>query len=292
MRVALIFDSARPETTGIYFCRAAKQLGLAAEHWWLRDADRIPGGYDLYLRVDHGDDYERPLPVHCRPAVFYAIDTHLPHSWRKIRRMARRFEALCCCHQRAAHALGAAWVPLACDPEWHRPLPGPRRWDIGFVGTEGGIPRKFVLQALREQYPISQIGSAPYERISEIYSQAKIGFNYSIADDVNMRAFEVMASGCLLVTNAIRDDDYAQLGLEAGRHFVAYRSLREMPGLVAYYLTHAEERDVIARRGCETVRQHHTYRERFKQLWAYLAAQGLVRALTVDGKDTQACTSS
>ncbi|MBI3331169.1 MAG: hypothetical protein HYZ96_03550, partial [Candidatus Omnitrophica bacterium] len=92
MRLALIFDKTRPDTTGVHVERAARALGIAADHWWLRDADRIPEAYDLYLRIDHGDDYAVALPQRLRPAVFYAIDTHLPHSWRKIRRVARRYD--------------------------------------------------------------------------------------------------------------------------------------------------------------------------------------------------------
>ena len=42
MKLALIFDKTRPDTTGGYFERACRTLGVAADHWWLRDAERIP----------------------------------------------------------------------------------------------------------------------------------------------------------------------------------------------------------------------------------------------------------
>ena len=82
MRLALIFNTTRPDTIGIYVARACRALSLAADHWELSQAGQIPPSYDLYLRIDHGDDYFTPLPAGRRPAVFYAIDTHLPHSWK------------------------------------------------------------------------------------------------------------------------------------------------------------------------------------------------------------------
>ena len=120
MRVALIFDRSRADTTGGYVERAAYALGLTADHWWLRDAKRIPASYDWYLRVDHGDDYLLALHERLRPAIFYAIDTHLPHSWRKIQRMAPRYDLVCCAQASAASQLrNGEWLPLACDPELH-----------------------------------------------------------------------------------------------------------------------------------------------------------------------------
>ena len=120
MRIALIFNTTRPDTTGIYVARACRTLGLTFDQWQLKDADRIPEGYDLYLRIDHGDDYFVRLPDRLRPSAFYAIDTHLPHSWRKIRRVAGRFDAVFCAHREGAECLPRAeWLPVACDWELH-----------------------------------------------------------------------------------------------------------------------------------------------------------------------------
>jgi hypothetical protein len=267
MAIALIFDRTRPDTIGTYFERACRALGLAYDHWWLCDADRIPAAYDLYLRIDHGDDYLTVLPPRLRPAVFYAIDTHLPKSWRKIRRTAAQYDAVFCCHRSGASRLPVAeWLPVACDWEWHGD-PGLRRSvDIAFVGMDGGIPRKFYLQALRERYPNSLIGPADHTRLAAIYGQARIGFNYSIADDVNMRAFEVMAAGALLVTNALSHDDLRALGLEDGRHLVLYRTPEELFERIDHFLSRHEERARIAQAGCDAVRRRHTYAQRLEQL--------------------------
>ena len=136
MRLALIFDRTRPDTTGIYFERACRALGLAYDAWRLGDRKEIPATYDLYLRIDHGDDYLMQLPDRLRPAVFYVIDTHLAHNWRKIRRIAPRYDLVCCAQAEAARLLpNGRWLPLACDPVWHGGAEGAGAVRIQYGGS-------------------------------------------------------------------------------------------------------------------------------------------------------------
>ena len=269
MRVALIFNKTRPDTTGVYYERACQALGVAYDQWWLRDAPQIPARYDLYLRIDHGDDYFTPLPARLRPAVFCVFDTHLRHSWRKISRTAPWYDIVFCCHRDAAQRLaGAEWLPVACDPALHAGVAHAPVWDVAFVGTDGGVPRKFYLQALRERYPNSSIGGADYRHMGSIYGKARIGFNYSIAHDVNMRIFEILAAKRLLLTNALPHDDLRRLGLEDRRHLLLYRSPEELFRLIDHHLAHPEEGRAIAEAGAGVVQARHTYAHRLEQLLA------------------------
>lgn len=266
MRLALVFDKVREDTLGVYFERACQALGIPYAHCWTRDTGAIPRGCELYVRIDHGD-YQDDLPEWARPRIFYASDTHLPKSWKRISAIAKRYDLVCCAHRKGAEALAnGVWVPVACDPELHGTHPLPKRWDVAFVGTEGGVPRKFYLQALRERYANSFIGHAPHTELGAIYSQAKIGFNYSIRDDVNMRMFEILCSGTLLVTNGLAHDDLVRLGLRGGEHLVTYRRPRELFELIDYYLDHDQEREAIALRGTQHVHRHHTYHHRLHQI--------------------------
>ena len=272
MRIAVLFNKTRPDTTGIYFERAGRALGHTVDHWSLDDASRIPASYDLYLRIDYGDDYSLELPPRLRPMAFYAIDTHLPGKLRKIRRVADRSDFVMCCHQDATARLReAVWLPLACDWELHHAPDGPPAWDVGFVGQDGGIPRKFILQAIRERYPNSFVGTAEHTRLGEIYGRCRIGFNYSIGRDVNMRLFEVLAAGALLVTNDTGTDDLKALRLADRAQLVLYRNPRQLMELLDYYLLHDEERRRIAQAGSEAVREHHTYAHRMRRLLALCA---------------------
>ena len=292
MRIALIFDASRSDTTGVYFERACHVLGVPCDHWWLRDAAQIPADYDLYLRIDHGDDYTTALPDSLRPLVFYAIDTHLPHSWPKIRRLARRYDLVCCAQANAGGELrNAVWLPLACDPGLHCGESGPAVWDVAFVGTEGGVPRKFYLQVLRERYPDSFIGAADHRQLGSIYGRARIGFNYSIADDVNMRIFEVLAAKTLLVTNALTRDDLDRPGLQDRRHLALYRRPSELFETIEYFLTHEDARRRIAEAGHAAVLERHTYVHRMRQLLS-TASQRLGLSMPIERAEVLTCASS
>lgn len=266
MRLALVFDKVREDTLGIYFERACRALGIPYAHVWTREAGSIPRGCELYLRIDHGD-YQDDLPEWAHPRIFYASDTHLPKSWKRISAVAKRYDLVCCAQREGAQRLrNGVWVPHACQVELHGRRPLPKRWDVAFVGTEGGVPRKFYLQALRERYPNSFIGHAPHTALGAIYSQAKIGFNYSIRDDVNMRMFEILCSGTLLVTNRLSGDDLTRLGLREGEHLVSYRSPQELMARIDDYLTCEEPRERIASNGMAEAQRAHTYQHRLQQI--------------------------
>lgn len=277
MRVIMIYNQTRPDTTGIYFQRACVRLGVATEHYALTDASRIDAeAGDLFLRVDHGDDYRVLLPPALRPSVFYAIDTHMRKSRPKIARLAPTFDLVFCAHRDAAERLGAEWLPVGCDLEFHGAASREIAWDVAFVGTPGGVPRKFYLQALRERYPRSRIGPADHRELGAIYSRAAIGFNYSIAGDVNMRVMEVLAAGAMLLTNPLPRADLERLGLRDGQHLVTYRNPEHLVTLLNYYLAHPAEREAIACAGAAVVRAQHTYDHRMRRMLD--AAETLLQA--------------
>ena len=278
MRVALVFDRDREDTIGIYFQRAFRHTRHRVDHFWLRDAARIPDDYDLYFRIDHGD-YRHDLPSRLRPRAFWVCDTHLEQSYKRIVRQAPRYDVVFCALREGAKRLRrrgveALWIPgAACDPELHRQLPLPRIYDVGFVGHDGGVPRKLYLQALRERYANSWIGQAPHLRLSEIYSQTKIGFNYAIRNEtLTMRAFEVMACGALLLSNPVDPEALTRLGARAGEHFVVYRTPTELFGLIDRYLAHDREREAIAACGQQLALSRHTYWHRLQQMLPHLEA--------------------
>ncbi|MBI4342356.1 MAG: glycosyltransferase [Candidatus Omnitrophica bacterium] len=270
MRIAIFFNPS-PGTIGEYFRRALAGLGHAVDHFTIAEAARCPGGYDLHLRIDHGD-YAEDIPAWLHPAAFYVVDAHLARSWVGIQRQATRYELVFCAQRRAAQQLARAhWVPLGCDPEIHRPRGGAARYDVAFVGTDGGVPRKFLLQELRERFPQSFIGRAPYDRMAELYSGSKIGFHYiectsPLKDHVSMRVYEVLASGTMLLANALEAGAFEAVGLRDRQELAVYRTPGELFELAAYYLAREAERRRIAAAGHRLVAERHTYRHRAEQI--------------------------
>jgi len=131
------------------------------------------------------------------------------------------------------------------------------------------------------------------------YTRSRIVFNRSIANDLNMRVFEALASGSLLITNRLNDndagtggrgdtekerhgewetrgegdtettapDDNGQLTLfQDGIHLVTYADDNELCERMEYYLSHDEERERIAAAGRQCVLAQHTYAHRVQAL--------------------------
>jgi hypothetical protein len=271
MKIALFYNRS-PGTIGEYFHRALSELGESVEHFNVSEADRCEGPYDLYWRVDHGD-YTEDLPERLRPRAFYIVDAHLAKSWRSIRRQAPGYDTVFCAQRRAAELLPRAhWVPLGCDPALHRGTPnGSASYDVAFVGADGGVPRKFYLEELRQRYPRSFIGRAPHTEMPAIYGRSKIGFHYiectsPLRDHVSMRVYEILAGGSLLMANALEAQAFESVGLRDGQELVVYRSPSELFRLIDHYLAHEAERRRIAEAGQRAALTSHTYRQRVERM--------------------------
>lgn len=267
MRIAVFFDKQREDTTGVYFERALKATPHEIKHFWLKDAEKINPDFDFYLRIDHGD-YKYDLPPRLRPSAFYAVDTHLKKPYKKIRGQAAHCDFIFCAQKKGAEKLkkeigaNAFWIPLGCDPAVHKNLNLKKRFDIAFVGTDGkNNPRVGLLKLLARKYPNSFIGRADYRLMSNLYGSAKIAFNYSINNDINMRIFEAMACGTMMITNRIKNNGFEELFIDK-EHLVTYKDKHELIKLIDYYLTRDGERDRIAAKGCELMLSRNTYRYR------------------------------
>ena len=93
----------------------------------------------------------------------------------------------------------ADWLPLACDPAIHAKHELAKRYEVAFVGNVFPGPRSELLEVIRRRYLRTFIGQRYFEEMARTYSAARIVFNRSISNDVNMRVFEAMACGSLLL---------------------------------------------------------------------------------------------
>jgi glycosyltransferase involved in cell wall biosynthesis len=275
-RVALIFDDhIRPDTTGVYVHRALAELVDVVQFQPGQGEDIPVSGFDLYLSID--DDTEHRLPDALRPRAYWAIDTHRDFPARFQRALASDFvfaaqrdgaERL-----RAAGVSSASWLPLACDPEIHCRHDVPTQFDVSFVGHTCPGPRDELLELIRRNFPNHFIGQAYFDEMARIYSASRIVFNRSIKNDVNMRVFEALACGSLLVTNDLTDNGQAEL-FQDGVHAVMYREPHELRDKIRYYLAHEEERETIAAAGRAEALAKHTYRHRMERLLEQVAGSG------------------
>lgn len=267
MKLAIIYDVFRKDTLGEHYKKALSRASCGVEHFWLKDSSRIEPVFDAYLRIDDGD-YKYDIPHDkLKPSFFYASDVHLKKPFLAIKKAVRFYDHVFCAQYdgylklKSIYGDKISWLPHACDNELHRDLSCERKLDIAFVGNDGGLPRKFLLQEIRERFPNSYIGNAPYTDIAGIYSRAKVGFNYSIANDINMRMFEVMGCGAMLLTNYINGNGFDSLFIDK-KDLVIYNSPKEIFSMIDFYLKNEESRTAIANAGKQLVNSEHTYSKR------------------------------
>ncbi len=237
--VAVIFDtSLRPETAGVY-CRRALERFVEVQHFQPHELDRIPRtGFDLYLNIDDGLRYH--LPADCRPCAFWAIDTHL--DFDRCREKAPRFDVVFAAQRDGVELLrgigvqSASWLPLACDPDVHRKHDDvAKQYDVAFVGNVFPGPRGDLLGLIQRRYRSSFVGQCYFDDMARTYSAARIAFNRSIRNDVNMRVFEAVACGSMLMTNDLGENGLGEL-FRDGVHLATYRGGDDLLDKLAFYL--------------------------------------------------------
>jgi len=241
---------------------------IEVEHFVPGELGEVPNsGFDLYINVDDGLRYD--WPKHLKPSVCWIIDTHIDFDWSL--KKARNFDFVFAAQRDGAAALrhagiaSAKWLPLACDPELHRPHDVEHAFDVAFVGNVFPGPRLELIESIRRKFDRTFVGNAYRDEMARVYSASRIVFNRSVVNDVNMRVFEAIACGSLLVTNDLAENGQSEL-FESGTHVVTYHDSDELIDRIRYFLTHSEERQRIARAGRARVLSEHTYLHRMVDL--------------------------
>jgi 2-polyprenyl-3-methyl-5-hydroxy-6-metoxy-1,4-benzoquinol methylase/GT2 family glycosyltransferase len=291
-RLALVYDDqTRPETTGTY-CRRALEKLVEVTFFHPTQLSAVPReGFDLYLNIDDGMRYHWPAEL--RPCAWWAIDTHMDFAW--CLEKARGFDFVFAAQRDGAALLrregiaSARWLPLACDAQIHGriaeseervgngndgepPSPqaspggrGRKEYDICFVGNLMPGARSDLVRLIEQHFKSVYVGQAYFEEMARIYSASRIIFNRSVKNDINMRVFEALASGSLLMTNDLAENGQAEL-FRDGVHLATYHEGHDLLDKLRYYLRRDKVRERIAAAGRQEVLAKHTYRHRLEEI--------------------------
>ncbi|HQE83660.1 MAG TPA: glycosyltransferase [Candidatus Hydrogenedentes bacterium] len=254
--------------------------------------EALPKGFSphLYLWVDSGPKQIAPdIQRLAMPKACYLIDTHLAPQIRI--EIARHFDFVFLAQKaqvplfQDAGIANVYWLPLACSPELHDVGSLERRHDVGYIGRVQDDPherRRRLLARVRERFPNHVTGQQWPADMARTYAQSKIVINAAVQNDLNMRVFEAMASGALLITDSA--EGLVDL-FEEGTHFVLYHSENELCELIEHYLHDGAARERIAQQGQEFVLNHHTYEQRMEQLLGCVfEAAGLLGGLSGESR--------
>jgi Glycosyl transferases group 1 len=170
---------------------------------------------------------------------------------------------------------GAFLLPYAVRREFFDGPELPREFALGWVGqTDGPFyqARAEWLPKLARHFHTND-WSRPYsvQEVAETYRRSMVVVNIGRDDfpqDANLRVFEVLGSGALLLTSL--PSELEELGFREGEHFIGYRDHREIIGLVRKYLDDDPGRARIAAAAREVVLSEHTYDRRAEQLLSRL----------------------
>jgi len=172
---------------------------------------------------------------------------------------------------RAAGHPGAHFIPHAIEASHYSDEEPSRVFDIGWVGQTSGPlyrTRERLLPVLSRAFKMNDWRSRyEPEEMARIYRQSKIVVNIARDDfpqDANLRVFEAMAAGALLLTTL--PTELAQIGFEDGVHFAGFREEAEILPLVRKYLLEESVRRRIAEAARHKVLSEHSYDRRVEAI--------------------------
>jgi glycosyltransferase involved in cell wall biosynthesis len=203
------------------------------------------------------------------PKVLIVGDTHhMGQPLQKLIRYAREepFDAVIFDHTRhharffiEAGVRNVQWLPAvdyAYNPREIKEAPSHALTFVGQVGRYHPY-RCAVIEHLRASgLPIETLRGTP-KQAADIYADSQLTLNVSLNGDLNLRVFESLAAGGLLLTDGLAEPSGLPTLFEDRKHLVFWRSAEELVELIKYYLAHPAEALAIRRAGqTEIVKNH------------------------------------
>lgn len=156
------------------------------------------------------------------------------------------------------------WLPLGCDPQIHAPTETSTRYDLSFVGSLLPDTRRHrLLERLSHAINI-HCERCFLDEMSAVFSASRMVFNNAVQQDLNMRFFEVLATGSLLLSDLAEGSGQAELFV-AGSEYACYHDAN-IVDVALHYLHDEPLRRKVAARGQDLVRRAHTYAHRMEDL--------------------------
>ncbi|MBC7390269.1 MAG: glycosyltransferase family 1 protein, partial [Opitutaceae bacterium] len=212
------------------------------------------------------DVFELNIPVAC-----FQIDTNL--AARQRAKASRPFDITFVFHP-GYENLFKKWgvtntllVPHAIEKHLFPYFLSEKKYEIGWVGrtdVNNYKLRRQILPILCDRFKMND----PFRQYSqsemiEVYSQSSIVVNISKDDflqDANIRCFEAMASGALLITHM--PSELSEIGFEEGKHFIGFIDSSDLVDKIEFYLLNNLLADKIAKEAKNLVLNNHTYNAR------------------------------
>jgi len=156
------------------------------------------------------------------------------------------------------------WLPLGCDPEIHFRYPVNKCYDIGFSGGYIVGARRWNLMNVLGQNFNFNFERLFWDDMARMFSESKLVFNNAFKDDLNMRYFEALSIGSLMLADMAHGSGLEELFI-AGEDYALYTD-DTIVDVARSYLTDDDKREQIARNGRALVHSAHTYAHRMHDM--------------------------
>jgi hypothetical protein len=216
--------------------------------------------------------------------VVYLIDNRLPHEAEKedpaATELLKRGAVVACAQKPDAERIGAKWLPLAVTPGYRPPdKPVEKLYDVGFVGYVRDEGRERILRHVARHFKVG-IGQGLFgDDAVSLYWQSRVGLNIptqygspTAYDSANMRCFEILATGTLLVTSG--ESYLDELHLVPLINYYFYKTADELIETIRVVIGmqqhHPDKVAEVGPNGAKVAQAYHTYRHRAEQVLSWL----------------------
>ncbi len=186
----------------------------------------------------------------------------------------RLFDIVFCAQKGAVDALrdegiNTEWLPYAFDTTLVNDPGAEKHYEVAFVGSLNLPPsqgnRRAILAELERHFHLNDYRTPVFgDEMVRTYNRARIIVNIPAPYSFNMRTFEALPTGALLMTRAVGNGQDELF--KDGTHLVTYRDTADLIDKIRYYLRRDTEREEIAAAGRREVLARHTYEHRAAQV--------------------------
>lgn len=150
------------------------------------------------------------------------------------------------------------YMPYAVNHVF-KPIEVDLKYDVSFIGNLKFKERIRRIELLRKRFNIFVSNNSFMDEANLLMNQSKIIFNTCDGKEINMRVFEALGTGRLLVTEKV---DYLDELFIDKKHLITYSDDEQLIEKLEYYLANDLERESIAKAGNLELKKNHTYKKR------------------------------
>lgn len=216
---------------------------------WLPDISKSKK-YKIFWSIDPHMELQRHLEFSRKSKIQMHLNAQIPYI--------KHFEGT---------ADEYIWWPTAVDTRWFIPDETIEKdVDLGFIGSVIS-DRQPILNFLHETVGLTPFSGIIGKEMIDILNRFKLGFNKTIADDINMRIVETTACKVPIVTNLTPGLDKMYV---LDQDLMTYKSHKEMVGVCQWLIKDQKAREQLATNGFNQTLKNHTYLNRCKQIYEQL----------------------